>query len=210
MDGEVHVQGATNVDVNPEVYRPLSRVGGQDPLGQSVGPDDLAVTTLETRLVEKTVPVPERRLRGLAEAGFLAAGIDPRAELTGTAAASLLQLLPTRAGRDVRWLIPAGRSVRLATAAAPGAVRLPGPYRVAVLGPLLPLARTVRLYGPPVAAGRAPTMSGWELELDRVRYSLLLSPGDERGLSGEGALLSVRSTATTHMTPAPAAPLPPT
>lgn len=189
LDGEIHARGTTNVDINPELYRALARVGGSDPLRMAVGPDEVAVTTLDAHVVEKKVPLPPRWLRGLAEAGFLAAGLDPRVEITGTAAASVLQRLPTRPGRDVRWLVPAGRTVRLSTAPVAGAVCLPGPHRVAVLRPLLPLARVVRLYGPPVAPGAAPTVSGWELELDRVRFSLLLSPGVERGLSGEGGLL---------------------
>ena len=190
LDGEIHARGTTNVDINPELYRALARVGGRDPLRLAVGPDDLTVTTLDARVVEKKVPLPPRWLRGLAEAGFLAAGLDPRAQLTGTATASLLQELPTRPGREVRWLVPAGRTVRAAMSPVAGAVCLPGAHRVAVLRPLLPLAQTVRLYGPPVGPGSGPVVSGWELELDRLRFSLLLSPGVERGLSGEGSLLT--------------------
>jgi hypothetical protein len=190
LDGEIHSRGTTNVDVNPELYRALARVGSRDPLRMSVGPDDLAVTTLDAHIVEKKVPLPPRWLRGLAEAGFLAAGLDPRIELAGPAAAAVLQRLAPKQSRAVRWLVPAGRSVRAATGPAPGAVCLPGPHRVAVLRPLLALASTVRLYGPPVTAGSAPVVSGWELELGGVRFSMLLSPGVERGLSGEGALLA--------------------
>ncbi|BCY08866.1 SWIM zinc finger family protein [Actinoplanes sp. L3-i22] len=190
LDGEIHARGTTNVDINPELYRALSRIGGKDPLRLSVGPDDLTVTTLDAHIVEKKVPLPSRWLRGLAEAGFIASGLDPRAELTGAAAASLLQRMPPRPNRDVRWLVPAGRSVRLATGATPAAVCLPGPHRVAVLRPLLPMTRLVRLYGPPATPGSPPFPSGWELELPGVRFSLLLSPGVDRGLSGEGALLT--------------------
>lgn len=189
LDGQIHSRGTTNVDINPALYRALARVGSRDPLRLSVGSDELAVTTLDAHVVEKKVPLPPRWLRGLAEAGFLAAGLDPRFELTGTAAAAVLQRLPPRPSRDVRWLVPAGHSVRPATRSAPGAVYLAGPHRVAVLRPLLPLASTVVLYGPPVAAGSAPVVSGWGLELGGVRFSILLSPGVDRGLSGEGALL---------------------
>ncbi|MEU4428521.1 SWIM zinc finger family protein [Actinoplanes sp. NPDC024001] len=190
LDGEVHARGTTNVDINPGLYTALTRVGGGDPLRLAVGPDELAVTTLGDHVVEKKVPLPQRWLRGLAEAGFIAAGFDQRAGMSGQQAAGLLHRLPAHGGREVRWLVPAGRSVRATGAASAGAVCLPGAHRLAVLRPLLPLVRAVRLFGPGVTAGSGPVASGWELTLDGVRFSLLLSPAVERGLSGEGALLS--------------------
>jgi hypothetical protein len=190
LDGEMHARGTTNVDVNPALYAALIRVGSADPLRLAVGPDEVAVTTLDGHVVEKKVPLPERWLRGLAEAGFIAAGFDLRAELSGPTAAGLLHRLPAHGGRDVRWFVPAGRGVRATGASAPGAVCLPAAHRLALLRPLLPMARTVRLYGPAVGSGSGPVAGGWELDLGNVRFSLLLSPAVDRGLSGEGTLLS--------------------
>ena len=65
LDGEVHDRGTTNVDVNAPLREALARIGGADPLHLAVGPDELAVTTLDGPLVEKKVPLPERWLRGL-------------------------------------------------------------------------------------------------------------------------------------------------
>ena len=188
LDGEIHAVGTTNVDINPPLYTALTRVGGGDPLRLTVGPDELAVTTLDAHVVEKRVPLPERWLRGLAEAGFLAAGFDLRAEIPGGPAAALLTRLPAQRGGD-RWLVPAGRSVRAAAGATPGAVCLAGAHRLGLFRPLLPFTRALRLYGPPVAAGSAPVASGWEFDLGAVRLSVLLSPAVVRGLSGEGGLL---------------------
>src|SRR5690349_1772166 len=80
LDGEIHARGTTNIDINPPLYAALTRIGGGDPLRLTIGRDELAVTTLGAHIVEKRVPLPERWLRGLAEAGFLAAGFDLRAE----------------------------------------------------------------------------------------------------------------------------------
>jgi len=196
LDGDINARGTTNVDINPALYTALTRVGGGDPLRLTVGPDELTVTVLDAHVVEKRVPLPERWLRGLAEAGFLAAGFDLRAEIPGGQAAALLHRLPAHRG-DERWLVPAGRSVRATTAAAPGAVCLAGAHRLTAFRPLLPLTRTLRLYGPSVAVGSGPVASGWEFDLGAVRFAVLLSPGVYRGLSGEGGLLPYLDEADT-------------
>jgi hypothetical protein len=190
LDGEVVAHGTTNVDVNPPLYAALTRVGGGDPLRLSVGPDELTVTTLDGAVVEKKVPLPDRWLRGLAEVPAAAAGFDPRAQLTAAEATAFLSRLPTGAGREVRWLVPVGRSLRSTMSPVPGAVCLAAPNRLGVLRPLLPFARALRLYGPAVTPDSGPVASGWELDLGGMRFTLLLSPGTDRGFSGEGGLLT--------------------
>lgn len=180
--GVLRAPGSTTVDVSPALCDALSRVGAGDPLHLEVGPDG---PDMPGAAVEKNVPVPERWLRALAGAAPTGAALDLRAELDATAAAALLHRLPAHHGRDVRWLLPAGRSVRMTTAPAAGAVCLPGAYRLAVLRPLLPMLRALRLYGPPAGAGSPPLAAGWELDLGPVRFAVLLSPGVERGLSTE-------------------------
>ncbi|MFI5495783.1 hypothetical protein [Actinoplanes sp. NPDC051859] len=188
LDGALLTHGTTNVDINPPLYTALTRIGSGDPLRLTVGPDELAVTTLDGRVVEKRVPLPQRWLRGFAEAGFLAAGFDLRAEIPGGQASALLHRLPAYRG-DVQWLVPAGRSVRATTAAAPGAVCLAGAQRLTPFRSLLPHTRTLRLYGPSVTAAGGAVASGWEFDLGALRFAVLLSPGVQRGLSGEGGLL---------------------
>ena len=189
LDGETHAHGTTNVDINPPLYTALTRVGAGDPLRLSVGPDELAVTTLDGAVVERRVPLPERWLRGLAEVPAQAARMDLRAELSAAEAASFLGRLPARPERSDRWLLPAGRSLRATVAASPGAVCLAAGHRLGIVRPLLPYLRTLRVYGPPVPAGSGPVASGWELDLGDHRFVLLLSPGVNRGFSGEGGLL---------------------
>ncbi|HEV8650113.1 MAG TPA: SWIM zinc finger family protein [Actinomycetes bacterium] len=190
LDGEVLDRGTTNVDVNGPLREALARVGGADPLHLAVGPDELAVTTLDGPVVEKKVPLPERWLRGFAEVQVIAAGFDLRAEVPAAEAVRFLRSLPSssRAGGAL-WAVPAGRSLRLASRPAPGAVCLPGPQRLEALRPLLRHAGALRVYGPAVGAGSPPVTSVWEVELRGMRLLLMLSPEPRRGFSGEGAVL---------------------
>ena len=193
LDGEVVDRGTTNVDVNGPLREALARVGGADPLRLSVGPDELAVTTLDGPVVEKKVPLPERWLRGFAEVQVITAAFDPRAELPAAEAVRFLRSLPRPRGRSragvALWAVPAGRSLRLTAGPAPGAVCLPGPERLETLLPLLRFARWLRAYGPLAATGSPPLASAWELELPQMRLVLTLSPESRRGFSGEGAAL---------------------
>lgn len=183
LDGRMHDRGTTNVDVNEPLRRALVRADG--PLHLSVGPDELAVTTLSGSITEKKVPLPERWLRGFAEVQVITAGFEPRAELSAAEAARFLRSLRT----GDHWVTPTGRSLRLTARAVPGAVHLAGPQRLEALTPLLPHARSLRVYGPTVRAGSPPCASAWELELPGMRLVLALSPEVRRGFSGEGAVL---------------------
>jgi hypothetical protein len=189
LEGEVLACGTTNVDVNPPLYTALSRVGAGDPLRMSVGLDEMTVSTLDGTVVERKVPLPDRWLRGLAEVPVVAAGFDLRAELGPADAVAFLSRLPRTPTTEVRWLVPAGRSLRATTTPVPGAVCLAAPHRLNVVRPLLPFARALRVYGPLTGSGGDVLSSGWELDLGQQRLTLLLSPGTYRGFSGEGGLL---------------------
>ncbi|WP_238431966.1 SWIM zinc finger family protein [Streptomyces cavernae] len=197
LDGGDVGHGTTNVDVNPPLRRALAGLGGLDPLHLAVGPEELAVRTFDGEFVEKKVPLPERWLRGFAEAQVLAAGFALRAEVPAAEAAALLRAVPrpTRqsGARTTRWVVPAGRTLRPVTRPAPGAVCLPGPERLLTLQTVLRHATTVRVYAPTAADG-ADAADGaaavaWEVELPGMRLTLLLSQSASRGFSGEGGVL---------------------
>ncbi|MER6675440.1 SWIM zinc finger family protein [Streptomyces sp. NPDC000983] len=198
LDGAEVGHGTTNVDVNNPLREALSRIGTDDPLHLRVGPDELAVTTLDGPVVEKKVPLPDRWLRGFAESQVVAAGFDLRAELPAAEAIRLLRALPKAGTRGTaggpRWLVPAGRTLRPTTRAVPGAVCLPGPERLIALQRVLRHATTLRVYGPAVGAGAAATASAWELVLPGMRLTLTLSPDASRGFSGEGGVLDALAT----------------
>lgn len=183
--------GTTNVDVNNPLREALSRLTDTDPLHLRVGPDELAVTTLDGPVVEKKVPLPDRWLRGFAESQAITTGFDLRAELTAAEAVRFLRSLPRgsggRAGGPL-WVVPAGRTLRPTTRPAPGAVCLPGPERLGAFQRVLRHATGLRVYGP-VPDGTAPTASAWEVALPGMRLTLTLSPEADRGFSGEGSVL---------------------
>ncbi|MGW6395537.1 SWIM zinc finger family protein [Streptomyces sp. NPDC055103] len=186
--------GTTNVDVNHPLREALSRMTGDEPLHLRVGPDEMAVTTLAGAVVEKKVPLPDRWLRGFAEAQVASARFDLRAELTGAEAVRFLRSLPRgqARGRGPLWVVPAGRALRPTTRPGPGAVCLPGPDRLVALERVLRHATGLRVYGP-VPDGAA-TASAWEVTQPGMRLTLTLSPDPARGFSGEGGVLEALAT----------------
>ncbi|MFJ4740674.1 SWIM zinc finger family protein [Streptomyces sp. NPDC088775] len=195
LDGARTGHGTTNVDVNNPLREALSRIAGGDPLHLRVGPDEMAVTTLDGPVVEKKVPLPDRWLRGFAEAQVVSAGFDLRAELPAAEAVRFLRSLPRSSGgssRGARWVVPAGKTLRPTTRPVAGAVCLPGPERLAALQRVLRHATSLRVYGP-VADGAA-TASAWEVVLPGMRLTLTLSPDASRGFSGEGGVLDALAT----------------
>ncbi|MGW1954548.1 SWIM zinc finger family protein [Streptomyces sp. NPDC001920] len=198
LDGDEVGHGTTNVDVNNPLREALSRIGSDDPLHLRVGPQELAVTTLDGPVVEKKVPLPDRWLRGFAEAQVIAAGFDLRAELPAAEAVRFLRALPRGGARGAsmgaRWVVPSGKGLRPTTRAVPGAVSLPGPERLTALQRVLRHASALRVYGPAVTVGGAATASAWEAVLPGMRLTLTLSPDASRGFSGEGGVLDALAT----------------
>ncbi|MGI5441927.1 SWIM zinc finger family protein [Streptomyces shenzhenensis] len=200
LDGGPVGHGTTNVDVNNPLREALSRIGSDDPLHLRVGPEELTVTTLDGPVVEKKVPLPDRWLRGFAEAQVIAAGFDLRAELSADEAVRFLRGLPRAGGgrRAVggpRWVVPVGRGLRPTTRPVPGAVCLPGPERLAALQRVLRYATALRVHGPAVTGGAAgATAAAWEVVLPGMRLTLTLSPDASRGFSGEGGVLDALAT----------------
>jgi hypothetical protein len=79
--------------------------------------------------------------------------------------------------------------VRTTAGPAPGGVCVADGFRLSVLRPLLPLARAVALYAPPVT-GAPAQVSGWVLDFGTARFTLLVSTGARNGFAGDGQLLT--------------------
>ncbi|MCM2391644.1 SWIM zinc finger family protein [Streptomyces albipurpureus] len=202
LDGQETGRGTTNVDVNNPLRQALSRLTGDSPLHLRVGPGELAVTTLDGSVVEKKVPLPDRWLRGFAEAQVATAGFDLRAELSAVEAVRFLRSLPKSTGRaswGTRWVVPSGRTLRPTTRPVAGAISLPGPERLTTLQRVLRHATALRVYGP-ATPGALPggsagaTSTAWEVVLPGMRLTLTLSPETRRGFSGEGGVLEALAT----------------
>lgn len=189
--------GTTNVDINVPLRLALAKLGGLDPLHLRVGPEGVEATTFDGHFVEKKVPLPQRWLRGFAEAQVLGAGFALRAEVPPAQAAAVLRSLPRltlgSGARTTRWVVPTGRTLRPVSRPAPGAICLPGAERLTGLIPVLRRATGVRLYAPETDKGEG-TAVAWEVGLPGMRLTLLLSPSASRGFSGEGGVLDDLAT----------------
>jgi hypothetical protein len=188
LDEAPRACGTTNVDFNQPMRAALAGATAGGPVLLKVGADEVAVTTMQDSVTERTVPLPVRWLKGFGEVQALVAGMTLVAELTGPDALRFVRGIPRRSGRPL-WAVPARGTLVLAASPRPGAACLAGPQRLAELGPLLRFARGLRVYSPAVDAQSLPVPSAWELDLGTARFTLTLSPGHYRGFSGEGALL---------------------
>jgi len=188
LDEAPRASGTTNVDFGRPMRAALAGAVAGGPVLLSVGTDEVAVTTMQGSVTERTVPLPGRWLKGFGEVQALAAGMTLVAELTGPDALRFVRGIPRRAGRPL-WAVPAGETLVLAASPRPGAACLAGTQRLAEFGRLLRFARGLRVYSPAVDAQSLPVPSAWELDLGAARFTLTLSPGHYRGFSGEGALL---------------------
>ncbi|GAA4664053.1 SWIM zinc finger family protein [Frondihabitans cladoniiphilus] len=183
--------GVTNVDVNPPLRQALAGLRPSEPLHLRVGEEELRVATLDDELVEESVPLPTRWLKGFAETQVLFAGMSLRHELSGIAVSRFIQSLPRASStKSALWATHAGRALRLASRPTPGAVCVAGPERLRVLEPLLRFATGLRAYGPDAHSDSLPMSSAWVLEMPGARVTIGLSPEKSRGFSGEGALLT--------------------
>lgn len=186
LDGALLDTGTTNVDFNPPMRDALARVGGLEPLHLQVG-EDVVVSTLDAKVTEKKVPLPERWLKGFAEVQLSAAAAAPVFEVTASEARRFVRGLTGTGSRKPVWVVPAGRGLRITTRPTPDGVSLSGLDRLKPLEPLLRFARSLRGYAAPHDVQGAAGV--WELELDDARLVLTLSPDSSRGFSGEGGVL---------------------
>jgi len=183
--------GVTNVDVNPPLRQALAGLRPNEPLRLKVGDDEFRVATLDEELIEESVPLPTRWLKGFAETQMLFGGMSLKHELSGIAASQFIQALPrSSATKSTMWATDTERSLRLASRATAGAVCVAGPERLRVLEPLSRFATALRAYGPAADSDSLPMSSAWVLELPGARMTVGLSPEKSRGFSGEGSVLT--------------------
>jgi hypothetical protein len=190
LDGDILRHGTTNVETGTQLRLALAQVRRRDPVRLAVGADAVTVSTLAGSVLERKVPLPPRWLRTFTEAQVITTTFDLRAELASGEAMRFLQSLPRGRRRDVAWAVPDRRSLRLAAEPVPGAVCLASPNRLQALAASWRPGAVLQAYGPVVTATSSPTASTWVLATPAARLSLTLSPGANRGLSGEGAALS--------------------
>ncbi|MDJ0770681.1 MAG: SWIM zinc finger family protein [Ilumatobacter sp.] len=200
LDGELVDWGTTNVDVGDALRAALAGVRRHDPLRLSVGDDEVVVESLDGAVVERKVPLPERWLRGFAEAQIASADMLQVAELAAPAARRTLRDLPRqRTGNRAMFLQPAVGGIRLSRQAASGAASLVGPQRLSAFQRVLPFVESLTVTAPAprrriAMAGRTSSEdslvpTAWTAHLRHARLTLVVSPELYRGFSGEGGVL---------------------
>jgi hypothetical protein len=189
LDGEIRQHGTTNVDTGTQLRLALAQVRRRDPVRLAVGAGAVTVSTLTGSIVERKVPLPSRWLRAFTEAQVITSSFDLCAEVASSEAMRFLACLPRGLRNDVAWAVPHRRTLKLAPEPVPGAVCLPGRGRLRVLTPFWRPGTVLSAYGPAVTAASPPATSTWVLASPAARLSITLSPGVNRGLSGEGAAL---------------------
>ena len=188
LDGEFISTGTTNVDVNPPLRQALARILRGAPLRLSVGTDEFSVETMNGRIVERKVTLPDRWVRGFGETQVAQSRMSERIKLTGTEAARLVRSLP-RSNREPVWIEQTGPSWRFASEATADAVAIVGGERLQAITSLLASVERLTVYAPVVSTSRAGP-STWEFDFGAVRLSLTMSAAPSRGFSGEGGVLA--------------------
>lgn len=178
--------GTTNIDINQPLRTALARVGRDQPLHMMVGAKDLQVSTPAETHLEPKVPLPDRWVRGLAEASQLCAGMEPVASLGGAAARGFVGRLPRVAppGPELH-VVPLPGGWRATTRPVPGSVPLPGASRLRGSDRVLRLAERLTVHQ------HAHGATAWVFDVPGGRLTLALSPAPFRSFTGEGTLLSL-------------------
>lgn len=184
-DGEVVGKGTTNVDFNAPMRAALARVRDEAGLALSVGRDALALRSGDVQVTERKVALPLRWLRGLVEVQSYQAGMRQRLEVNAVEAMRFFRTLPKAStSKTPLWVSRSASGLVAGTRAGADAVRITDSTRLRVLQPLLPKARSLRVY-----ADDARQCSAWVLDFGDSRLTLALSAEVWRGFSGEGQAL---------------------
>ena len=186
FSGENFGRGTTNVDFNQPMRNALLRLRDGDDVDFAVGKDEVVLTKGGAATVEKKVKLPVRWIKGFSEVQNYQPDLDLKFEIPAPDALRFIRSLPKSSRpKLLSYAVSAGRGLRLSQRPARGAVRFSGTHRVKILEPLLPQAKSLRVW-----ADDESGTSAWEVILPSGGFFLMLSPETHRGFSGEGQALS--------------------
>jgi hypothetical protein len=184
FDVDLRGKGTTNVDFNDPMRVALRRLSDRDDAGFQIGGRGVALTKGEEKIIERKVKLPVRWIKGFCEVQAYQPRLVPYAVLTPVEARDLFRSLAKANSRQELFVTKTGRAFRVTPHAKPGSVRIEGSDRIRVLEPLLPSAKSLRIW-----YDAESQTSGWELDGEAGRYFALISPELNRGFSGEGQML---------------------
>jgi len=184
FDVDLRGKGTTNVDFNDPMRVALRRLTDRDDAGFQVGGEGVTLSKGQAKIIERKVKLPVRWIKGFCEVQAYQPRLIPQFELSPSAARELFRSLPKGNSRRGSFVTKTGRAYRVTPRHKPGSVRIEGADRVRVLEPLLPTAKSVRIWYDDEAQ-----VSGWEIDSEVGRLFTLVSPELNRGFSGEGQML---------------------
>lgn len=183
--------GTTNINLTGPTRIALTGIKGLDPLHLRITdeiPYAVTFTTFDHSVTESKAPLPQRWIRGFAEAQAVGATLVQQAEISSAQAHRFWRTLPRADNGSAHLNVSTnGRGLHLTGSAATRTIPLGGPSRLRMIEPLLKFARSVTVYGPRECSG--PGASLWQLNLPDGTLTCALSPTPSRGFSGEGGLL---------------------
>jgi len=186
FSGETFGRGTTNVDFNQPMRNALMRLRDGDDVDFAVGKDEVVLSKGGKATVEKKVKLPLRWIKGFSEVQNYQPELELKFEIPAPDALRFIRALPKNARpKLMSYAVSSGRGLRLSPRPARGAVRFSGTHRVKILEPLLPQAKSLRVW-----ADEESGTSAWEVVLPSGGFFLMLSPEVHRGFSGEGQALS--------------------
>ena len=191
FEGDCHGRGTTNVDFNTPMRNALMRLRDNEDVRFAVGKDEVALTKGNERTVEKKVKLPVRWIKGFSEVQAYQPRLNLKMEVSAADALRFIRSLPKSAKPKMpSYAVSVGRGLRLSQRPAKGAVKILGTHRVKAIEPLLPRAKSVRVW-----ADEDTGTSAWEVCFKTGSFFLMISPEVYRGFSGEGQVLSALANA---------------
>ena len=163
--------------------RELGRLAEGEHVELSVGREAIELRRGEHSVQERKVALPIRWIKAFGEVQVYQSQLVRQFEISVTELRCFLATLPRNA-RQLMYVIPTGKTVRLSQRPAPGGVPLHGAERLRVLQPLLPDAERLVVWLEPESG-----TSGWQMLTRLGSLFSLVSPELYRGFSGEGQLL---------------------
>ncbi len=173
--------GTTNVDFNSNIVSHLARLGSLSDAHLRVTREAVELQTEHGKSIEKKVELPERWIRGFGEVQVYQARLVPICTISPMTMSKLFQTIKAT-GFGVQHFELQGPILKPVFMPSPKSIPIAGLERLKLIHPLLSVTDKVHAW----RDSEETDVSAWQLETKVGSFWLVLSPGLERGFSGEG------------------------
>lgn len=184
VEGEFIASGTTNVDFNEPMLNALNAVKKNEVMVLGVGEKEVKVSTSQGTIIEKKVKLPQRWIKGLTSVQVYLAEMTERFELNKLQTIQMLQSIPKGKNLSPFYLSFRANRYQFSPILTINSVYIGGIERLQLLQGLLPYIEKSKIYQAEDAESCAIC-----LYLSNMRFTLVLSPANNRGFSGEGNVL---------------------